>query len=43
MRELFDKMHKVYDKEGYGTEAYMKVQKAITEEPDDHSLHGQDD
>ncbi|WP_326998632.1 RNA polymerase sigma factor RpoD [Comamonas testosteroni] len=32
MRELFDKMHKVYDKEGYGTEAYMKVQKAITEE-----------
>lgn len=25
-------MHKVYDKEGYGTEAYMKVQKAITEE-----------
>lgn len=32
MRELFDKMHKVYDKEGYGTEAYMKVQKAITEQ-----------
>ncbi|QXZ09708.1 RNA polymerase sigma factor RpoD [Comamonas sp. Y33R10-2] len=32
MREQFDKMHKVYDKEGYGTEAYMKVQKAITEQ-----------
>ena len=32
MRDLFDKMHKVYDKEGYGTEAYMKVQKAITEQ-----------
>ncbi|MDR2300020.1 MAG: RNA polymerase sigma factor RpoD, partial [Comamonas sp.] len=32
MRELFDKMHKVYDKEGYGTDSYMKVQKAITEQ-----------
>ncbi|WP_120966746.1 RNA polymerase sigma factor RpoD [Comamonas sp. lk] len=32
MRELFDKMHKVYDKDGYGGPAYMKVQKAITEQ-----------
>jgi RNA polymerase primary sigma factor len=32
MREMFEKMHKVYDKEGYGGPAYMKVQKSITEE-----------
>ena len=32
MRENFDKMHKVYDKDGYGTPVYMKVQKALTEE-----------
>ena len=32
MRELFEKMHKIYDKEGYGTPAYMKVQAALTEE-----------
>jgi len=32
MRENFDKMHKVYDKEGYGTPTYIKVQKALTEE-----------
>ncbi|MBV8250513.1 MAG: RNA polymerase sigma factor RpoD [Comamonas sp.] len=32
MRELFDKMHKVYDKDGYGSETYMKVQKSITEQ-----------
>ncbi|WP_306770596.1 RNA polymerase sigma factor RpoD [Pantoea sp. 18069] len=32
MRELFERMHKIYDKEGYGTPAYMKVQAALTEE-----------
>lgn len=32
MRDLFEKMHKIYDKEGYGTPAYMKVQAALTEE-----------
>ena len=32
MRSHFEKMHKVYDKEGYGTDAYLKVQKTITEE-----------
>jgi RNA polymerase primary sigma factor len=29
---LFEKVHKVYDKEGYGTPAYMKAQKALSEE-----------
>ncbi|MFY7939483.1 MAG: sigma-70 family RNA polymerase sigma factor, partial [Burkholderiaceae bacterium] len=32
MRELFEKVHKVYDKEGYGTPAYVKAQKALSEE-----------
>ncbi|GGH64406.1 RNA polymerase sigma factor RpoD [Comamonas phosphati] len=32
MREMFERMHKVYDKEGYGGPAYVKVQKSITEE-----------
>ncbi|MBT0568920.1 RNA polymerase sigma factor RpoD [Curvibacter sp. CHRR-16] len=32
LRSLFEKMHKVYDKEGYGTPNYMKSQKAISEE-----------
>ena len=32
MRDMFEKMHKVYDKEGYGTPAYMKIQAALTEE-----------
>jgi RNA polymerase primary sigma factor len=32
MREQFDKMHKVYDKDGYGSDAYMKVQRLITEQ-----------
>ena len=32
MREQFDKMHKVYDKDGYGSDAYMKVQRSITEQ-----------
>ncbi|HYD74638.1 RNA polymerase sigma factor RpoD [Ramlibacter sp.] len=29
---LFEKVHKVYDKEGYGTPAYMKAQHALSEE-----------
>ena len=32
IRELFEKVHKVYDKEGYGTPAYVKAQKALSEE-----------
>ena len=32
MRELFEKVHKVYDKEGYGTPHYVKAQKALSEE-----------
>ncbi|NBX22281.1 MAG: RNA polymerase sigma factor RpoD, partial [Betaproteobacteria bacterium] len=32
MRELFEKVHKVYDKEGYGTPAYVKAQKALSDE-----------
>ncbi|MFN7122772.1 MAG: RNA polymerase sigma factor region1.1 domain-containing protein, partial [Hydrogenophaga sp.] len=31
MRTLFEKLHKTYDKEGYGTPTYLKTQKAITE------------
>nr|WP_232788557.1 RNA polymerase sigma factor RpoD [Macromonas nakdongensis] len=31
MRELFEKLHKLYDKEGYGTPAYQKTQAALTE------------
>ena len=31
MRALFEKLHKTYDKEGYGTPAYLKTQKSITE------------
>jgi RNA polymerase primary sigma factor len=29
---LFEKVHKVYDKEGYGTPAYVKAQHALSEE-----------
>jgi RNA polymerase primary sigma factor len=29
---LFEKIHKVYDKEGYGGPAYVKAQKALTDE-----------
>jgi RNA polymerase primary sigma factor len=29
---LFEKVHKVYDKEGYGTPAYVKAQRALSEE-----------
>jgi len=32
MRELFEKVHKVYDREGYGTPAYVKAQHALSEE-----------
>ena len=32
LRELFEKVHKVYDKEGYGTPAYMKAQHALSAE-----------
>jgi RNA polymerase primary sigma factor len=32
MRELFEKIHKIYEKEGYGTPAYIKTQKALSEE-----------
>jgi RNA polymerase primary sigma factor len=32
MRDLFEKVHKVYDKEGYGTPNYVKAQKALSEE-----------
>jgi RNA polymerase primary sigma factor len=31
MRELFEQMHKVYDKEGYGTPAYKAKQTALTQ------------
>jgi len=30
--QLFEKVHKVYDKEGYGTPAYVKAQAALSEE-----------
>ncbi|MBS0293488.1 MAG: RNA polymerase sigma factor RpoD [Proteobacteria bacterium] len=30
LRGLFEKMHKIYDKEGYGNPAYMKVQHEIS-------------
>ena len=30
--EYFEKVHKVYDKEGWGTPAYVKVQSALSEE-----------
>jgi len=32
LRELFEKVHKVYDKEGYGTPTYVKTQKMLSEE-----------
>jgi RNA polymerase primary sigma factor len=32
IRDYFEKLHKVYDKEGYGTVAYMKAQKLLSEE-----------
>ncbi|MES2424014.1 MAG: RNA polymerase sigma factor RpoD [Pseudomonadota bacterium] len=32
LRELFEKVHKVYDKEGYGSPAYAKAQRALSDE-----------
>ncbi len=32
LRELFEKIHKIYDKEGYGTPAYTKAQASLSEE-----------
>jgi len=32
MAELFEKIHKIYDKEGYGSPAYMKTQTALSDE-----------
>jgi RNA polymerase primary sigma factor len=32
LRELFEKVHRVYDKEGYGTPAYVKAQRALSDE-----------
>jgi RNA polymerase primary sigma factor len=32
IQQLFEKVHKVYDKEGYGTPAYVKAQHALSEE-----------
>ncbi len=32
LRGLFERMHKIYDKEGYGTPAYMKAQHSISAE-----------
>ncbi|WP_332824372.1 RNA polymerase sigma factor RpoD [Ramlibacter sp.] len=32
IHSLFEKVHKVYDKEGWGTPAYHKAQKALSEE-----------
>ncbi|MFT3814724.1 MAG: RNA polymerase sigma factor RpoD [Acidovorax sp.] len=32
LRELFERMHKIYDKDGYGGPAYMKAQHSISSE-----------
>ena len=32
MRDLFEKIHKIYEKEGYGTPTYVKTQKSLSEE-----------
>ena len=32
LRGLFEKLHKIYDKEGYGGVNYVKAQKSVTEE-----------
>ncbi|MCO5102862.1 MAG: RNA polymerase sigma factor RpoD [Burkholderiaceae bacterium] len=32
LRELFEKVHKIYDREGYGTPAYIKAQNALSTE-----------
>ncbi|MBS0317098.1 MAG: RNA polymerase sigma factor RpoD, partial [Proteobacteria bacterium] len=32
LRALFEKMHRIYDREGWGTPGYMKAQKALSDE-----------
>jgi RNA polymerase primary sigma factor len=32
IQQLFEKIHKIYDKEGYGTPAYVKAQTSLSEE-----------
>jgi len=32
LRDLFEKVHRIYDKEGYGTPNYVKTQKLLSEE-----------
>ncbi len=32
LRDLFEKVHKIYDKEGYGTAHYVTAQRALSEE-----------
>jgi len=32
LREYFEKIHKIYDKEGYGTASYLKTQRALSDE-----------
>jgi RNA polymerase primary sigma factor len=32
LRELFETVHRIYDKEGYGTPAYVKAQAALSQE-----------
>ncbi len=32
LRDLFEKVHKIYDKEGYGTPAYVKAQRLLSEQ-----------
>jgi len=32
LREMFEKIHKIYEKDGYGSPAYMKVQQSLSEE-----------
>ncbi|MBK9440954.1 MAG: RNA polymerase sigma factor RpoD [Comamonadaceae bacterium] len=32
LREHFEKIHKIYEKEGYGTPSYVKTQRALSEE-----------
>jgi RNA polymerase primary sigma factor len=32
LREYFEKIHKIYDKEGYGTPHYVKTQRALSDE-----------
>ena len=42
-RSCFEKMRKAYEKEGYGSPAYVKAQTRCQRRADDHPLHGQDD